>query len=139
MLHLNWQSQMEQKKCWELLAQKFNCFYTLHNNYSQQHTTTTYMQHHATCFQYKLSSVWSYIFFFLNGTQTGSQNKRATTQNNIIHSNKKPRKFANEPLSASKTFFGTLLQGLCDDRLVCIAHCICWHLIGLDLQLSYFS
>ena len=45
---------MEQKKCWELLAQKFNCFQTLHNN-SQQHATTTYnimqkgAQTDATC------------------------------------------------------------------------------------------
>ena len=29
----------EQKKCWELLAQKFDGFQTLHNN-SQQHATT---------------------------------------------------------------------------------------------------
>ena len=50
-----WQSRiMEQKKCWELLAQKFNCFQTLHNN-SQQHATTTYnimqkgAQTDATC------------------------------------------------------------------------------------------
>ena len=46
--------------------------------------------------------------------QTRSQNKTAAKQNNI-HSNKKPRVFANEPLSANKTFFGALSQGLCTD------------------------
>ena len=30
---------MEQKKCWELLAEKFDRFQTLHNN-TQQHPTT---------------------------------------------------------------------------------------------------
>ena len=89
------------------------------------------------CFQYKISSVWSYIFFLLNGAQARSQNKTATKQSDI-HSNKKPTEFADKPPSASKTFFGLLPQGLCDDWLVCIAHCIFWHLIGLD-QLSYFS
>ena len=40
----------EQKKWWELLTQKFDWFQTLHNNNSQQHTTTCnrvckWMQH----------------------------------------------------------------------------------------------
>ena len=35
--------------------------------------------------------------------QTRSQNKTAAKQNDI-HSNKKPRVFANEPASANKTF-----------------------------------
>ena len=33
----------EQKKCWELLAQKFDRFQTFRNN-SQQHTTTCNIQ-----------------------------------------------------------------------------------------------
>ena len=70
--------------------------------------------------------------------QTKSQNKTAAKQNDIIHSNKKPREFADEPPSANEIFFGALSHGLCADWLVCIAYCISWHLIGLD-QLSYFS
>ena len=69
---------------------------------------------------------------------TRSQNKTAAKQNDIIHSNKKPREFADEPPSANETFFGALSHELGADWLVCIACCIFWHLIGLD-QLSYFS
>ena len=69
--------------------------------------------------------------------QTRSQNKTAAKQNDI-HSNKRPRVFADETPSANKTFFCALSQGLCADWLVCIAYCIFWHLIGSD-QLSYFS
>ena len=68
--------------------------------------------------------------------QTRSQNKTAAKQNDI-HSNKRPRGFADETPSANKTFFCALSQGLCADWLVCIAYCIFWHLIGSD-QLSYF-
>ena len=37
--------------------------------------------------------------------RTRSQNKTAAKQNDIIHSNKKPREFADEPPSANDTFF----------------------------------
>ena len=57
---------------------------------------------------------------------------------NDIHSNKKPRVFEDEPVSANETFFGALSQGPCADWLVCFAYCIFWHLIGSD-QLPYFS
>ena len=69
--------------------------------------------------------------------QTRSQNKTASKQNDV-HSYKKQRAFAYEPLSANETFFGALSQGLCADWLVCITYFIFWHLIGAD-QLSYFS
>ena len=36
--------------------------------------------------------------------RTRSQNKTAAKQNDIIHSNKKPREFADEPPSANETF-----------------------------------
>ena len=41
---------MEQKKCWELLAEKFDRFQTLHNN-TQQHPTNMQqgVQRNATC------------------------------------------------------------------------------------------
>ena len=44
---------------------------------------------------------------------TRSQNKTAAKQYDI-HSNKKPRVFADETPSANETFFGALSQGLCD-------------------------
>ena len=50
------------------------------------------------------------------------QNK--TKKQNNIHSNKKPKAFANEPPSANKTFFSALSQGLCADWLVCTVYCI---------------
>ena len=78
------------------------------------------------CFQYKLSSVKSYIFLFKWRRQEAKTKQQ-------------PRRvFAHEPPSANETFFGALSQGLCADWLVCIAYCIFWHLIGSD-QLSYFS
>ena len=46
------------------------------------------------------------------------------TKQNNIHSNKKPKAFADEPPSANKTFFSALSQGLCADWLVCTAYCI---------------
>ena len=67
-----------------------------------------------------------------------AKTKQQQLKQNDIHSNKKPRVFANKLQSANKTLFGTLSQGLGADWLVCIAHCIFWHLIGSD-QLSYFS
>ena len=55
-----------------------------------------------------------------------------------FYSNKKPKVFANKLLSATKTFFGVLSQGLCIDWLVCTAYSFFQHLIGSD-QLSYIS
>ena len=43
--------------------------------------------------------------------QTRSQNKTAEKLNDI-HSNKKPRVFADEPPSANETFFGAFSQGI---------------------------
>ena len=53
--------------------------------------------------------------------QTIGQNKTAAKQYDI-HSNKKPRVFADEPPSANETFFGALSHGLCADWLDCIAY-----------------
>ena len=69
--------------------------------------------------------------------QTRNQNKTAAKKKNDVHSNKKPRVFAEEQPSANKTFFGAFSQGLCADWVVYIVYCIFWHLIGSD-QLSYF-
>ena len=44
--------------------------------------------------------------------QTRSQNKTAAKQNDI-HSNQKPRVFADKPPSAKEILFGALSQGLC--------------------------
>ena len=46
--------------------------------------------------------------------QTIGQNKTVAKQYDI-HSNKKPRAFADELPSANETFFGALSQGLCTD------------------------
>ena len=76
------------------------------------------------CFQYKISSVWSYIFFLLNGAQARSQNKTAAKQNDI-HGNKKPRVFTDEPPSANKTFFGVVIATL---RWLASLHCLLYFL-----------
>ena len=61
---------------------------------------------------------FGYIFSFYTPymSQARSQNKTAAKQNDI-HSNKRPRVFADEPPSANETFFGALSQGLCADWL----------------------
>ena len=87
------------------------------------------------CFQYKLSSVWSYIFLFKWPRQKA---KTKQQQHKTTYTTTRSRVFGDEPPSAKETFFGALSQGLCADWLVCIACCIFWHLIGSD-QLSFFS
>ena len=87
------------------------------------------------CFQYKLSSVWSYVFL-LNGLEKKpEQNSNKTKQ----HSHQQEAKGVTRRTAVSQwNFFGALSLGLCTDWLDCITYCIFWHLIGSD-QLSYCS
>ena len=109
--------------CFVMPTSKHNyqCFLILVRSFS----TSTFSRI-VDCFQYKLSSVKSYIFLFKWRRQEAKTKQQ-------------PRRvFAHEPPSAKETCFGALSPGLCADWLVCIAYCIFWHLIGSD-QLSYFS
>ena len=89
------------------------------------------------CFQYKLSSVWSYIFLLNDPDKKPNQNSSKTKRHSQQQEAKSVRR-RTAPPSVNETFFGALSQGLCGDWLDCIACCIFWHLIGSD-QLSYFS
>ena len=87
------------------------------------------------CLQYKLSSVWSYIFLLNGPDKKPKQNSSKTKR----HSQQQEPKSVGQRTAVSQwNFFGSLLQGLFTDWLVCIACFIFWHLIGSD-QLSYFS
>ena len=104
--------------CLHPLKHNYRCFLILVQSFS----ACTFWRIVDSFHECKLSSVWSYIFL-----STGPEKK--PKQNNI-HSNKKPKNFAEEPPSAKENLFGTLSQGLCADWLVCIAFCIYWHLLA---------
>ena len=95
-----------------LLKHNYRCFLILVQSFS----ACTFSRIVDSFHENKLLSVWSYIFLS-NGPE------KKPKQNNI-HSNKKPKNFAEEPPSAKKNLFGALSQGLCADWLVCIAFCI---------------
>ena len=61
---------------------------------------------YVDCFQYKLSSVLSYMFLLNGPDKKPKQN--SSKKKNDIHSNKKPRVFADEPPSAKEFSFGAL-------------------------------
>ena len=87
------------------------------------------------CLQYKLSSVWSYIFLLNGPDKKPKQNSSKTKR----HSQQQEAKSVGRRTTISqRNFFGSLLQGLFTDCLVSIACFILWHLIGSE-QLFYFS
>ena len=112
--------------CLHLLKHNYGCFLILVQSFS----ACTFWRIVDSFHECQLSSVWSYIFL-----SNGPEKK---PKQNSIHSNKKPKNFAEEPPWAKENLFGALSQGLCADWLVCIAFCIYWHLIS-SYQLSYFS
>ena len=85
--------------CLYLLKHNYRCFLIL-----VQSLSACTFSRIVDCFhECKLSSVWSYIFL-LNGPD------KKPKQNNT-HSNKKPKKFANEPPSANEIFFWRSVTG----------------------------